>query len=144
MEKRRKNFSPDLNPTDMQMKDVSELLKDPAAEAAPAKLLQADKRIDKRLLQTFRFIFQQQEKQAELNKPQYWISFRKWPRLITSESMRNQEATGDHFLSGMLSSLIKWIYCTPTHLPQKYFAYMKTFLIRDVSFAGTSGDQTES
>lgn len=135
MEKRRKNFSPDLNPTDMQMKDVSELLKDPAAEAAPAKLLQADKRIDKRLLQTFRFIFQQQEKQ-----PQYWISFRKWTRLITSESMRNQEATGDHFLSGMLSSLIKWIYCTPTHLPQKYFAYMKTFLIRDIS----SGDQTES
>lgn len=72
-------------------------VKNPAAEAAPVKLLQADKRIDKRLLQTFSFIFQQQEKRAELNKPQYWISFRKWTRLITSESMRNQEATGDHF-----------------------------------------------
>lgn len=84
----------------MQMEDVSELLKNPAAQAAPVKkkkLLQADKRIDKRLLQTFSFIFQQQEKPAELNKPQYWISFRKWTRLIKSESMRNQEATGDHF-----------------------------------------------
>lgn len=58
--------------------------------------------------------------------------------------MRNQEATGDHFLNEMLSSMIKWIYCILTHLPQKHFAYMKTFLIRDVSFAGTSGDQTES
>lgn len=55
----------------------SELLKNPATEAASIKLLQADKRIDKRLLQTFSFVFQHQEKQTELNKPQYWISFRK-------------------------------------------------------------------
>lgn len=55
------------------MKDVKWAAKE--SEAASVKLLQADKRIDKRLLQTFSFISQHQEKQAELDKPQYWISF---------------------------------------------------------------------
>lgn len=51
------------------MKDVKWAAEE--SEAASVKLLQADKRIDKRLLQTFSFISQHQEKQAELDKPQY-------------------------------------------------------------------------
>lgn len=44
----------------------------------------------------------------------------------------------------MLSGVIKGVHSTVIYLRQKYFAFMKTFLLRDVSFPGTTGDQTES